>query len=92
MIREVLLPDMLGQDYADMMYWAGKSSPASSRLNPGRIFPLSFRMQAGERLRSSIQKQELEFELEGPLVSNRLKYQRSPAFSLKPGLSPSKSS
>ncbi len=35
LIREVLLPDMLGQDYADMMYWAGKSSPASSRLNPG---------------------------------------------------------
>ncbi len=56
LIREVLLPDMLGQDYADMMYWAGKSSPASFRLNPGRIFPLSFWMQAGERLRSPIQK------------------------------------
>ena len=27
LIREVLLPDMLGQDYADMMYWAGKARP-----------------------------------------------------------------
>lgn len=30
-------------------------------------------------------KQELEFELEGPLVSNRLKYQKEPCFQLEAG-------
>lgn len=30
-------------------------------------------------------KQELEFELEGPLVSNRLKFQKEPCFQLEAG-------
>ncbi|WMW46232.1 YslB family protein [Bacillus paralicheniformis] len=86
LIREVLLPDMLGQDYADMMYWAGKKLARKFPLESREDLPAFF-LDAGwgTLTIAHSKKQELEFELEGPLVSNRLKYQKEPSFQLEAG-------
>ncbi|KAA6448690.1 YslB family protein [Bacillus swezeyi] len=86
LIREVLLPDMLGQDYADMMYWAGKNLARKFPLDAWEDIPPFFH-DAGWGTLTIVhsKKQELEFELEGPLVSNRLKYQKEPCFQLEAG-------
>ncbi len=47
LIREIVLPDMLGQDYSSMMYWAGSISPVSFLLNHGRNFRPSLKKRAG---------------------------------------------
>ncbi|ATH95467.1 YslB family protein [Bacillus glycinifermentans] len=86
LIREVVLPDMLGQDYADMMYWAGKNLARKFPLESWENIPAFFH-DAGWGTLTMVhsKKQELEFELEGPLVSNRLKFQKEPCFQLEAG-------
>ncbi|KKB72635.1 MULTISPECIES: YslB family protein [Bacillus] len=86
LIREVVLPDMLGQDYADMMYWAGKNLARKFPLESWEDIPAFFH-DAGWGTLTMVhsKKQELEFELEGPLVSNRLKFQKEPCFQLEAG-------
>ncbi|MDA7027142.1 YslB family protein [Bacillus sp. CLL-7-23] len=86
LIREIVLPDMLGQDHTDMMYWAGKHLARKFPLESWNDIPAFFH-DAGWGTLTMVysKKQELEFELEGPLVSNRLKFQKEPCFQLEAG-------
>ncbi|MED4401140.1 YslB family protein [Metabacillus fastidiosus] len=74
LLREALLPDLLGQDHTEMLYWAGK------RL--ARKYPVetvdeltSFFSAAGWGTLTLIhnKKDEMVFELSSELISNRLK-------------------
>lgn len=86
LIREIVLPDMLGQDYSSMMYWAGKHLARKFPLESWEEFPAFFEEAGwGTLTNVSAKKQELEFELEGQIISNRLKYQKEPCFQLEAG-------
>lgn len=86
LIREIVLPDMLGQDYSSMMYWAGKHLARKFPLESWEEFPAFFEEAGwGTLTNVSAKKQELEFELEGPIISNRLKHQKEPCFQLEAG-------
>ncbi|XRJ09591.1 YslB family protein [Bacillus subtilis] len=86
LIREIVLPDMLGQDYSSMMYWAGKHLARKFPLESWEEFPAFFEEAGwGTLTNVSAKKQELEFELERPIISNRLKHQKEPCFQLEAG-------
>ncbi|MRX71808.1 DUF2507 domain-containing protein [Bacillus lacus] len=86
LLREVLIPDILGKDHASMLYWAGKSL--------ARKFPMEsledvsgFFEQAGwgSLQLLSKKKNELEFELSGEFVLSRLQSAKEAEFQLEAG-------
>lgn len=82
LIREIVLPDMLGQDYSSMMYWAGKHLARKFPLESWEEFPAFFEEAGwGTLTNVSAKKQELEFELEGRSFPTGLNIRKNLAFS-----------
>lgn len=86
LLRDVLLPDLLGEDIFDISYWAGK--------NLARKFPLlsidealTFFDEAGwGHLRIVHEKRnEYKLELSGSIVERRLQMNSQPCFRLESG-------
>lgn len=86
LIREILIPEILGKDTPEILYWAGK------RL--ARKFPLSDYDQLVEFFANASWgqldikhegKNELEFELTSPLVVSRVKSKAENFFQLEAG-------
>ncbi|PLR98074.1 YslB family protein [Bacillus sp. T33-2] len=86
LIREVLLPDLLGKDAREIMYWAGK------RL--ARKFPLGSREEIIEFFKQADwglltikeeTRKELVLELRSDLISERLKNKADTTFQLEAG-------
>lgn len=86
LLREVLIPDLLGQDYPQMLYWAGKSLarkyPVSSLEELSNFFELA---GWGNLVLLHNKKNELEFELSGELISIRFKKTNEFTFQLEAG-------
>ncbi|MEH7504295.1 YslB family protein [Neobacillus drentensis] len=85
-IREILLPEILGKDTPEILYWAGK------RL--ARKFPLTdiaqiidFFAQAswGQLEIKKENKTEIQFELISPLIVSRVKSKAEHFFQLEAG-------
>ncbi len=86
LIREIVLPDILDSEHSSMMYWAGKRLARKFPLQSWEEIPAFFEKAGwGTLTNAGSKKQELEFELEGPLVSSRLKHQKEPCFQLEAG-------
>ncbi len=86
LIREILLPEILGKDTPEILYWAGK------RL--ARKFPLTdiaqiidFFAQAswGQLEIKKENKTEIQFELISPLIVSRVKSKAEHFFQLEAG-------
>ncbi|WML45593.1 YslB family protein [Neobacillus sp. PS3-40] len=86
LLREVLLPEILGKDTPEILYWAGK------RL--ARIYPLNTleemieffnRAAWGDLTLKSENKNEMEFELTSPLIISRVKSKAEHFFQLEAG-------
>ena len=86
LIRDILIPDILGKDTPDILYWAGKSL--------ARKFPLvtteemiAFFMEAGwGRLELIVMnKKEMKFELSGPIIARRIDMKSEDSFKLEAG-------
>ncbi len=86
LLREVLIPDILGQDHPQMLYWAGKGL--------ARKFPVdsleelsAFFQKAGWGNLSLVhnKKSEMEFELSGELISIRFKKSNEHTFQMEAG-------
>lgn len=93
LIREVLLPDMLGQDYADMMYWAGKKLARKFPLESREDLPAFFLDAGWGTLTIAHSKnRSLSLSSKARWSQTASNIKRNPAFSSKPDLSPSKSS
>ncbi|WP_062104474.1 YslB family protein [Bacillus niameyensis] len=86
LLRDILIPDLLGKDTEEISYWAGK--------NLARKFPLlstdeivSFFLEAAwgnlELIEES--KQEMKFELTGGIIERRIEMQQDPSFRLEAG-------
>lgn len=86
LLRDILIPDLLGKDTEEISYWAGK--------NLARKFPLlstdeivSFFLEAawGNLKLIEESKQEMKFELSGAIVERRIEMQQDPSFRLEAG-------
>lgn len=86
LLREVLLPDILGQDHPQMLYWAGKGLARKYPVNS--IDELSaFFESAGWGSLTLLHKKnnEMEFELNSELISIRLNKTNEYSFQLEAG-------
>ena len=84
MLRDILIPDLLGKDTPEISYWAGK--------NIARKFPLlsieessAFFQEAGwgQLLLIDEQRNELKLELSGHMVDRRLQMKQTLLSDLK---------
>jgi predicted hydrocarbon binding protein len=85
-IREILLPDLLGKETASILYWAGKSLARKYPLETMEEI-ISFFEKAGWGTLTIVSegKDELEFELTSPLIITRLSYKEDCTFQLEAG-------
>ncbi|RLQ98318.1 DUF2507 domain-containing protein [Falsibacillus albus] len=86
LIREILVPDLLGKEAPDILYWAGK--------NLARKFPLlshdelyAFFVEAGWGYLHITKegKLETEYELTSSIIKNRLKSNPDSCFRMETG-------
>lgn len=86
LLREVLIPDLLGQDYPQMLYWAGKSLarkyPVTSLEELSNFFEIA---GWGKLVLLHNKKSEMEFELSGEHISIRFKKANEFTFQLEAG-------
>ncbi len=86
LLREVLIPDILGRDSSSMLYWAGKSL---ARKYPAESIEdlIAFFSAAGFGTLSleHKKKDEMEFSLESELIKTRFKAMKEPSFQLEAG-------
>ncbi|MDP4084511.1 MAG: YslB family protein [Bacillota bacterium] len=86
LLREVLLPDILGKDTPEILYWAGKRIARKFPLGTLDEIIVFFRNAAwGELHLKSEKKNEMEFELLSPLIVSRVKSKAEHFFQLEAG-------
>jgi predicted hydrocarbon binding protein len=86
LIREVLLPDLLGKDTASILYWAGKNLARKYPLETVEdIITFFDKAGWGTLTVASERKDELEFELTSPLIEARLFSKEECTFQLEAG-------
>lgn len=86
LLRDALLPNLLKEDEADILYWAGKELARSHTFSSledliqqtGTVF-------AGELMQTKSTKKTLHYDMTGPLVTHRLSHTTDPTFSLEAG-------
>jgi predicted hydrocarbon binding protein len=86
LIREVLLPEILGKDTPEILYWAGKRLARKYPLkNYDEISEFFAKSSWGELVLKSENKDEIEFELISPLIVSRVKSKAEHFFQLEAG-------
>ncbi|MCQ6278305.1 YslB family protein [Bacillus sp. EB600] len=86
LIREVLLPDILGKDTPEILYWAGKRLARKYSLKTiDEIIHFFSQAAWGDLTIKSEKKDELEFELISPLLVSRVKSKAEHFFQLEAG-------
>jgi predicted hydrocarbon binding protein len=86
LIREVLLPDILGKDTPEILYWAGKRLARKFPLHDlDEVFQFFVRAGWGILTTKTEKKDEMEFELESPLMVSRVKSKAEHFFQLEAG-------
>ncbi|SCC20182.1 Protein of unknown function [Fictibacillus enclensis] len=86
LLKNILLPELLGKEERNILYWAGRSL--------ARKFPLSsteelvhFFAEAGwgSLIIAEMNKNEMILELSSPLIDKRFELQENPTFGLEAG-------
>ncbi|WP_299089580.1 YslB family protein [uncultured Metabacillus sp.] len=86
LLRDVLLPDILGQDHQQMLYWAGKGIARKYPVQSIEELAAFFEAAGwGNLTLLHNKKNEVEFELSGELVSIRLNKTDDCTFQLEAG-------
>lgn len=86
LIREVLLPEILGNDTPEILYWAGKRLARKFPLNSYQDIINFFAKASWGRLEIMKEaKNELEIELISPLIVSRVKSKAEHFFQLEAG-------
>ena len=86
LIREVLLPDILGKDAPEILYWAGKRLARKYPLKTiDEVIQFFSRAAWGDITIKNEKKDELEFELISPLLVSRVKSKAEHFFQLEAG-------
>ncbi|KKI91789.1 hypothetical protein WQ54_13185 [Bacillus sp. SA1-12] len=86
LLRDVLLPEILGQDHQQMLYWAGKGIARKYPVQSTEELTAFFEAAGwGNLILLHNKKNEMEFELSGELVSIRLNKTDDCTFQLEAG-------
>jgi predicted hydrocarbon binding protein len=86
LLRGDLLPDILGKDTPEILYWAGKRLARKYPFNTlGEIIDFFNRAAWGELSLKSENKNEMEFELISPIMVSRVKSKAEHFFQLEAG-------
>ncbi|MCM3768364.1 YslB family protein [Neobacillus niacini] len=86
LIREVLLPEILGKDTPEILYWAGKRLARKYPLETMELIIEFFTKASwGELAIKNETKNVLELELESPLIVSRVKAKAEHFFQLEAG-------
>lgn len=86
LIREVILPEILGKDTPEILYWAGKSLARKHPLNTlDDIIEFFSRASWGHLEVKKERKDEIEFELVSPLIVSRVKSKAEHYFQIEAG-------
>ena len=86
LLREVLLPEILGKDTPEILYWAGKRMARKYPLNTfEEMIDFFSRASWGELILKKETKDEFEFELISPLLVSRVKSKQEHFFQLEAG-------
>lgn len=85
-IREYVIPDLLGKDSANILYWAGKNLAKKFPLNNLEEIITFFAHAGWGQLKVLKQgKNEMEFELSGELITYRFEIKETCTFQLEAG-------
>ncbi|WP_420490608.1 YslB family protein [Neobacillus drentensis] len=86
LIREVLLPEILGKDTPEILYWAGKRLARKYPLTDiEQIIDFFAKASWGHLELKKENKTELQFELSSPLIVSRVKSKAEHFFQLEAG-------
>ena len=86
LIREILLPEILGKDTPEILYWAGKRLARKYPLkNYDEIITFFANASWGQLVIKNETKDELELELNSPLIVSRVKSKAEHFFQLEAG-------
>jgi predicted hydrocarbon binding protein len=86
LLRDVLLPEILGKDAPEILYWAGKRIARKYPLKTfDEIIEFFSRASWGELILKTKTKEEIEFELISPLFVSRVKSKAEHFFQLEAG-------
>jgi predicted hydrocarbon binding protein len=86
LIREFILPDILGKDTPEILYWAGKQLARNHPLNSlDEIIDFFSKASWGQLELKKERKDEIEFELVSPLIVSRVKSKAEHYFQIEAG-------
>jgi predicted hydrocarbon binding protein len=86
LIREILLPEILGKDTPEILYWAGKRLARKFPLHEhDEIIDFFIKASWGQLQIRSESKDEMEYELISPLIVSRVKSKAEHFFQLEAG-------
>ncbi|MGY3779012.1 YslB family protein [Isobaculum melis] len=86
MIRDILIPNILGKDTDDILYWAGKELARKFPLSTIEDMLIFFKNASfGHLTFEKEKKNQMQFILSGSLVSARFKASTDPSFKLEAG-------
>jgi predicted hydrocarbon binding protein len=86
LIREFILPDILGKDTPEILYWAGKRLARKHPLNSlDEIIDFFSKASWGQLELIKERKDEIEFELVSPLIVSRVKSKAEHFFQIEAG-------
>lgn len=86
LLRDVLLPDLLGKEHSSILYWAGKRLAHQYPLASSEEI-ITFFLHAGwgELTKVKESKNEIIFELQSDLITKRLEKSEELSFQLEAG-------
>jgi predicted hydrocarbon binding protein len=86
LIRDILLPELLGKEAPEILYWAGKRIARQFPLeNLDEIRAFFQKASWGTLIITNESKNELELELIGDIISQRLQSGKDISFQLEAG-------
>ncbi|WP_082797313.1 YslB family protein [Neobacillus drentensis] len=86
LIREILLPEILGKDTPEILYWAGKRLARKFPLTDiAQIIDFFTKASWGQLEIKKESKTEIQFELFSPLIVSRVKSKAEYFFQLEAG-------
>lgn len=86
LIREILLPEILGKDTPEILYWAGKRLARKyPLLDIEQIIDFFAKASWGQLELKKENKTEFQFELMSPLIVSRVKSKAEHFFQLEAG-------
>lgn len=86
LLRDILLPDLLGKDHSQILYWTGKQLARKFPLNNNEeMYDFFIKAGWGELTEAKISKKEAEYILSGPIISRRFDLNAECEFHLEAG-------